>query len=88
MIQTLPAVAEKRNLILRVLGLGGLIWGLSLVSVLWGTPQAMAQPPNTLTFQVHPETTFQTMVGFGAGFKRAAQNFNAIQKPARPRAGV
>jgi O-glycosyl hydrolase len=44
---------------------------------------ALPPPAGEVLFRVHPETTFQTMVGFGAGFNAGSlQNFNAIQKPA------
>ncbi len=39
--------------------------------------------PDTATFRVHPETTFQKMVGFGAGFSGGpgSAGFDAIKTP-------
>jgi O-glycosyl hydrolase len=39
---------------------------LALLTLGWGQPPMLSQQPGM--FQVHPEKTFQTMVGFGAGF--------------------
>ena len=47
-----------------------------------GQAPLLAEQPTTSTFRVRPETTFQTMVGFGAGFnQRSLQDINAIQRP-------
>ena len=51
---------------------------------LWGHDQVplLAAQPATSTFQVHPNTTFQTIAGFGAGFNQSSfQHVNAIRKP-------
>jgi O-glycosyl hydrolase len=47
----------------------------------WSETWAVAEQPGTSTFQVHPELTFQTMVGFGAGFN-SSRYIDAIKKPA------
>jgi O-glycosyl hydrolase len=48
----------------------------------WRPTPLLAQQPGMLRFQVHPETTFQTMVGFGAGFDATTLRLiDAIQKP-------
>jgi glucuronoarabinoxylan endo-1,4-beta-xylanase len=48
----------------------------------WHQTPLLAEPQATSAFRVHPETTFQTIVGFGAGFDQTSlQNVNALQKP-------
>ncbi len=50
----------------------------------WGQPSAIAEQSDTSTFQVDPETTFQKIVGFGAGFSGGwgSEAFlKAIKKP-------
>ncbi|MGA2620426.1 MAG: glycoside hydrolase [Thermoguttaceae bacterium] len=48
----------------------------------WNQTPLRAEPPATSTFRVHPETTFQTIAGFGAGFNQSShQHVNAIRKP-------
>jgi glucuronoarabinoxylan endo-1,4-beta-xylanase len=48
----------------------------------WGETPPLVKPPGMSTVRVHPETTFQTMVGFGAGFNRITlECINAINKP-------
>ena len=48
-----------------------------------GQASPPAEQPEPSTFRVHPETTFQKMVGFGAGFSGGpgSEGFNAIKKP-------
>jgi O-glycosyl hydrolase len=42
----------------------------------------LAEQPATSTFRVHPETTYQTITGFGTGFNQSSlQHLNAIRKP-------
>ena len=49
---------------------------------LWDQAPLRAAQPATATFQVHLETTFQTISGFGAGFNHASlQHISAIRKP-------
>jgi len=38
-----------------------------VAAVAWGVAPLTAEAPGTPAFGVHPDTTFQTMVGFGAG---------------------
>jgi glucuronoarabinoxylan endo-1,4-beta-xylanase len=46
----------------------------------WG--HALVLADQTTTFLVHPEKTFQTMVGFGAGFNEGTiEDINAIKNP-------
>ncbi|GEM_PF-6408614 len=50
------------------------------VAALLACQRAGAQSSGTTTLRVHPETTFQKMVGFGAGFYGGSlQNINAIR---------
>jgi len=46
----------------------------------WGLTEAPSVQPGTSTFRVHPETTFQTLAGFGAGFS-SSRYIDAIEKP-------
>jgi O-glycosyl hydrolase len=53
----------------------------AILLLVWGQAPALADQP--FTFLVHPETTFQTIVGFGSGFNEGSLNeINAIQNPA------
>ena len=56
---------------------------LLLASCLVGWTQTTAMMPGSnLQFTAHPETTFQTIVGFGAGFNdNSGGYFEAISKP-------
>jgi O-glycosyl hydrolase len=58
-------------------------WNPYQVTVMRTTLQAQRGsegPADGSAFQVHPETTFQTMAGFGAGFN-GDKYINAIRKP-------
>jgi glucuronoarabinoxylan endo-1,4-beta-xylanase len=53
----------------------------AILVLVWGQTPALANQP--FMFLVHPETTLQTMVGFGAGFNEGSiQDINAIKNPA------
>ena len=53
-----------------------------LSGFLWAQAPLLAAQPATATFRVHPETTFQTITGFGAGFNHASlQHIIALRQP-------
>jgi len=56
---------------------------LALVAAMaWSVVPLTAEAPGTLAFAVHPGTTFQTMVGFGAGFDETTlRSIESIRAP-------